>query len=54
MVINSQEYSGTIIQEMQGESPVFPEFLHQVQFRVNNPQNNDPSEDPFWDVALIK
>jgi len=44
MKINSEEYSETIIQKMQGESPVFPEFLHQVQFRVNNPQNNDPSE----------
>lgn len=44
MKINSEEYSETIIQEMQSESPVFPEFLPQVQFRVNNPQNNDPSE----------
>lgn len=54
MIINSEEYSGTVIQEIQCESPIFPEFLHQVQFRVNHPQSNDPSESLFGDIVLTK
>lgn len=50
MIINSEEYS----QEMQCESPLFPEFLHQVQFRVNNPQRIHQRRESVWGYSTYK